>query len=174
MMLDQQLEEYRALRATIGARSTARVWVFVAGLTGWAALAIGVFAAGSLPAATLIPLIVIAGVFEAVFALHVSVERIGRYLQVFFDDQWEHTAMAMGAPLAGTGVDPLFTVFFGLAALLNFAPVIIGGPTTIELTVLGAAHLAFIVRLVIARQAAARQRAADRDRFEQLKAGRSK
>ena len=173
-MLDQALEEYRALRATIGSRSTARVWVFVAGLTGWAGLAAAVLATGSLPAVTLVPLLVLAGVFEAVFALHVSVERIGRYLQVFFDDQWEQTAMAMGAPLAGTGVDPLFTLFFGLAALLNFAPVVVSGPVMIEVIVIGAAHVLFIARLVIARQAAARQRAADRERFEQLKAGRSK
>src|SRR5438105_3569009 len=109
-MGDRDGEEYRALRSTISARSGMRVCVFVTGLAVWAALAIAVAATGSLPAATLIPLVVLAGVFEAVFALHVGVERIGRYLQVFCDDRWEKTAMALGAPLAGTGVDPLFTI----------------------------------------------------------------
>ena len=32
----RELEEYRALRATIAARGTARIWIFVAGLIAWA------------------------------------------------------------------------------------------------------------------------------------------
>jgi hypothetical protein len=169
MMLDRELEEYRLLRTTIGARSTARVWVFVAGLTGWAALAATTSVIGSPPAVTLIPLLVLAGVFEAVFALHVSVERIGRYLQVFCDDRWENAAARLGPPMAGTGTDPLFTIFFGFATLLNFAPVVLAGPVAVEWVVLGAAHVVVIARIVFARQATAGQRKSDLARFEQIK-----
>ena len=121
-MTPRELEEYRALRETIRERGTARVWIFVAGLVAWAALVIATAALAALPVATLLPLLVLAGTFEAVFSLHAGVERVGRYLQVFCDDQWEQTAMAFGAPLAGTGSDPLFILFFGLATICNFAP----------------------------------------------------
>jgi hypothetical protein len=96
------------------------------------------------------------------------VERIGRYLQVFFDDRWEQTAMAFGAPLAGTGTDPLFTIVFGLATVCNFGPVLLAGPLRAELAVTAGCHTLFILRLIIARQAAGRQRDADLERFKAL------
>ena len=40
LMTDRDLEEYKALRATIRQRGTARTWVFGAGLAAWAALAL--------------------------------------------------------------------------------------------------------------------------------------
>ena len=86
-----------------------------------------------MPLAVVFPLLVLAGTFEAVFALHVGVERIGRYLQVFHDDAWEQTAMAFGPPLAGTGTDPLFAGLFGLATVCNFLPVLVGGSAPAEL-----------------------------------------
>src|SRR6476646_471700 len=108
-MTPREQEEYRALRATIRERGTARVWIFVAGLIGWAALVIATASLAALPIATLLPLLVLGAVFESMFSLHTGVERIGRYLQVFFEDRalgaeavgtarseggWEHTAMA--------------------------------------------------------------------------------
>ena len=51
-----------------------------------------------------LPLLALAGVFEAVFALHTGVERVGRYIQVFYESEtpdssnWEYTAMAFGRP----------------------------------------------------------------------------
>src|SRR5579872_1434783 len=104
--------EYEALRATIRARGTARVWMFFVGLTAWSALTIATAALASAPVGALLPLLVLAAAFEGVLALHVGVERIGRYLQVFHDDQWEQTSMMFGPPLAGTGSDPLFVIFF--------------------------------------------------------------
>src|SRR5207253_4116872 len=94
----RELEEYRALRETIRERGTARVWVFLAGLVAWGALTIATAALAALPIATLLPLLVLAAAFEAVFSLHLGVERIGRYLQVFFEEDagWEHRAMAIG------------------------------------------------------------------------------
>ena len=78
-------EEYRALRATIRERGTARVCIFAGGIVAWAAATIATAALASTPLATLLPLLVLASVFEAVFALHIGVERIGRYLQVFHE-----------------------------------------------------------------------------------------
>ena len=113
-------------------------------------------------------------VFEAVFALHVGVERIGRYLQVFYETEgsggrWEHTAMAFGRPARAAAADALFAVPFALAALFNVAPALIVQPTIHELIFIGGAHALFVLRLVVAREAARRQRAVDLGRFQQLK-----
>jgi hypothetical protein len=167
-MTDREVEEYKALRATISHRGSVRTCVFVFGLAVWGMVSMAAtFLA--LPLITVLPLVLLAGTFEAVFALHVGVERIGRYLQVFHEDRWEQTAMAFGAPLAGTGSDPLFAVFFGLAAVTNFIPVLLAEPVRIELAMIGGAHALFIVRLVVARQVAGRQRAADLERFRRIK-----
>jgi hypothetical protein len=168
-MTDREQGEYQALRATIATRGTARVVVFASGLSVWAALSLTILWLSPVPLATLFPLLALAGVFEAVFALHVGVERIGRYLQVFHEDTWESTAMTFGAPLAGTGSDPLFSLFFALATLCNFVPVAVAGPVPSELGVLGFFHVALLVRIAMARRAASRQRAADLARFQQLK-----
>ena len=171
-MTPREREEYRALRTAIRARGTARTCVFVAGLSAWAGLAICTAELAPIPLATLGPLLVLAATFEAVFALHVGVERIGRYLQVFYADAWERTAMAFGAPLAGTGADPLFALFFAVATVFNFAPLLLVYPAPSELGVIGGAHALVLVRIVVARRAAARQRAADLARFQQIYDGR--
>ena len=192
-MTSRELEEYRALRDTIRERGTTRVWAFLAGLTAWAALTVATAALAALPVATLLPLLVLAATFEAVFSLHVGVERIGRYVQVFFENDappgvidqrdglepvarattpgagWEHVAMAFGRPSAGSSLDPTFATFFILAAVLNFVPVILAEPVRIEVIVVGTAHVLLIVRILAARRVAARQRAADLERFQQIK-----
>ena len=173
-MTPREHEEYRALRATIRERGTARAWVFVFGLSVWAGLALSVLVLTSSPAATLLPLFVLAGTFEVVFALHVSVERIGRYIQVFYEEQstdrnWERTAMAFGQPLAGTGADPLFAVLFSLATLFNALTAVFGGATRVQLAVVGTAHILLLARIARARWSGQRQRTADLERFRQLK-----
>ena len=145
--------------------------MFVAGLAAWALVGAGDDLV-ALPLMAILPLLLLAATFEAVFALHVGVERIGRYLQVFYDDRWEQTAMAFGPPLAGTGTDPLFAVFFGLATMCNFVPVMLAEPVRVELAVVGGVHVLFVVRLVVARHAAGRQRAADLARFRRSKTDR--
>lgn len=169
-MTPRDREEYRALRDTIRERGTARVWIFVVGLAAWAGLVIATAALAALPVATLLPLLVLAGVFEAVFALHVGVERIGRYLQVFFEDTtgWEHVTMDYGRTFGG-GADPLFAVLFIGAAALNYIPVLIAEPVPIEIAVIGAVHLLFLARVVVARREAGRQRVMDLERFQKLK-----
>ena len=168
-MTPRERDEYRALRATIRTRSTARVCLFLSGLGIWASLAIATAALLPVPSATLVPLVLLAGTFESVLALHVGVERVGRYLQVFHDDAWEQTAMAFGAPPSGTGSDPLFALLFGVAAFLNFVPVLVAGAVPTEFVVVGTAHALFLGRVVVARQAVGRQRAADLERFQQLR-----
>lgn len=167
-----RLAEFAALRATIRERGTRRVTLAAVVFIAWAALAIGVQTWWALPLATLFPLLVLAAGFEAVFALHVGVERIGRYLQIEYETgpgapAWEHTAMRFGrvpAPASGR-VDPLFSVIFLLAVALNFAPVVLmaaghpGGAA--ELTVFGALHAALLTRILLARSYASRQRALD-------------
>jgi hypothetical protein len=147
--------------------------VFLAGIVAWAALITATAALAALPVATLLPLLVLVAAFEAVFSLHVGVERIGRYIQVFLEHErgWEHTAMAYGQPLRGTRVDPLFSVCFLLATLLNFVPVLLAEPVAIELWIVGAVHAFVAIRIALARRSAARQRAADLKRFLELKAG---
>jgi len=164
--------EYRALRDTIRERGTARVWIFVVGLVAWAALAMATASLSGIPVAMLGPLLVLGAVFEVVLALHVGVERIGRYIQVFHEASpgWEHAAMAFGQAYPGSGPDPLFTLLFAAAAVLNFIPVLQAEPVVIEVAVVGSAHLLFIARLIVARRHAAHQRAADLERFEKIKA----
>src|SRR3954466_13290010 len=103
-------EEFAALRATIRERGTARMVLFPICIAVWAGAAIATTAAVGLPIAALAPLVVLAAGFEAIFALHVNVERIGRYLQVFHEPEggWEHVAMAFGLRFPGKGPDALF------------------------------------------------------------------
>jgi hypothetical protein len=175
-MTSRELEEYRALRDTIRERGTARIWVFLAGMVAWGALTIATAALAALPVATFLPLLVLAAAFEGVFSLHVGVERIGRYIQVFLEEPggdlgWEHVAMAFGPPLKGTRADPLFTVHFLIATVLNVVPALLAQPVPIEVAVVLGAHVLVIARIVLARLIASRQRAADLKRFQDLKAG---
>ena len=126
-MTRRELNEYRALRATIRQRGSLRVTLFLVILVAWAAVTIATAALAALPVATLLPLLLLAAGFEVVFGLHTAVERIGRYLQVFYEDDdqtpperaWERTAMAYGRAYPG-GSDPLFVVFFIIASRVTF------------------------------------------------------
>jgi hypothetical protein len=171
----REIEEFRALRATIRERGSQRVYLFFASLVVWAASTIATAALAALPVATLLPLLLLAAGFEAIFQLHTGVERVGRYLQVFYGEMetgpvrdWERVAMAYGQAHRG-GSDPLFAGYFALATLLNFVPVLLAEPVRLEVTVVGTIHLLFFVRLWIAKRAASRQRAVDLDRFQRMK-----
>jgi len=165
-------DEYIALRATIRERGTTRGWIVLAGMSSWAITALLAVALAPSPSATLMPLVVLATAFEITFALHIGVERIGRYLQVFYEGRagWEHRIMefARDSPrLART--DALFLRYFALATVLNVIPAVIASPIAVEWIVIGAGHVLFLGRLVAARQTAARQRAEDLARFEHIK-----
>lgn len=163
--------EYTELRATIRERGTARVWLFVVGVIAWASLTVATAALAAPPLGSLIPLLVLVAVFEGVFALHVGVERIGRYLQVAYEldgTGWEHAAMAFGRLAGAASLDPLFIVPFVLATLINIIPALLAGPTREELIFVAGAHALFVLRLVVARAAAKRQRAIDLQRFTEI------
>jgi hypothetical protein len=174
----REVNEYRVLRDTIRQRGSLRVTLFLVTLMAWAAATIATAALAALPVASLLPLLLLAAGFEVVFGLHTAVERIGRYLQVFYEEgdpspsgrAWERTAMAFGRAYPG-GPDPLFVAYFIIAVILNFVPVILAEPVQIELTVVGAAHVIVIARILLARRAASGQRARDLERFQRLKPG---
>jgi hypothetical protein len=147
------------------------LWVTLVGILAWGALAIGLLAAGAQGALTLVPFLAIAATFEIGFFIHTGVERIGRYLQVFYEDGWEHAAMAYGKNFPG-GADPLFVPLFSAAAVVNFLITLAtdaGRPGWIALSFF--AHLALGWRFRIARQLAAGQRSLDLDRFGALRKG---
>jgi len=177
--------EYRALRETIRQRGSIRLVLAPVTFVAWALLVLLVTATTTIPALALVPLLVLAAGFEAVFAVHVGVERIGRYLQAFYEPglpqtpAWEHVAMA-GAPISrrGARIDPLFASLFAAATLLNFIPVVIltggqgplvPGGVPLEIAVYGLLHLLLLWRIVGAWRFAARQRGVDLAHFKALK-----
>jgi hypothetical protein len=170
LMADERTrEEFVALRATIQSRGTARIVLVPVIFIGWAATAVATAAVITVAISTLVPLMVLAAGFEAIFALHVNVERIGRYLQVFHEEPrgWEHVAMTYGQRFPG-GTDPLFSRLFVIAVSVNFLPAALGGEIP-ELVVLAVLHLLLINRIRQAGAAASRQRGEDLERFRALK-----
>jgi hypothetical protein len=165
-------EEYQNLRATIRERGTARVWIFVVGLAAWGGLVAALWRPDRPAWGMLVPLVVLAAAFEAIFALHTGVERIGRYLQVFHEAEragWEHRVMALGGAGAPTGGgDALFSRIVIVAVLVNFVAGASASPVPAELVVLTGAHLAAIGRVLDARRRAAGQRASDLALFRKL------
>jgi hypothetical protein len=176
-----RLEEYRALRATIRQRGSIRLIIASLTFSAWAAAILIVTALSTIPLVGLVPLIVLAAGFEIVFALHVGVERIGRYLQLHYEQTsegpfWEHTAMRFSA--RGGGIHPLLPTLFLAAGLVNLA---LG--TLLQLDVLDAAsvqspaewipfvalHVVFYIRVLQAIRFSSGQRAADLHEFERLR-----
>ena len=175
-MTPTDFDEYSALRTTIRERGTTRVWVVVGGHDCLGRRRRWLLLRWRLPPiVTLIPLLVLATTFEITFALHTGVERVGRYIQVFYEEPggragWEHRIMEFGR--AGTrrlSTDPLFVRSFLLGIVLNFIAVIATGPIAVEWAVLGIAHALLAVRILAARREAGGQRAADLARFNEIK-----
>lgn len=166
--------EFAVLRNTIATRGTVRMALLPLTIFGWAVLSAGVFLYAEMPIAVVFPLAVLVAGFEAIHALHVGVERIGRYLQVNYESlpgapQWESTAMRVGPSLPGGGIDPLFTVVFLSTTFANLVPVASLDATGVEFGTLAMLHVIFIIRLVRTRGAAARQRAVDLETFKAIK-----
>lgn len=162
--------EFNVLRQTISRRGTARMVLVPVTFIGWASLSLILATWGGHPYATLVPLMVLAAGFEAIHALHVGGERIGRYLQVYYEAEadgphWETTVMAVGPGLPGGGIDPLFSVTFICGATLNLIPGLMLEPNAIEIAAIVVAHVALFLRIVRAQRAAARQRAVELESF---------
>ena len=166
----KQQIEYRAMRDTIRQRGTLRMALVPAIFLGWAATAVATWSVITLGISTVVPLLVLAAGFEAVFALHINVERIGRYVQTFHEENggWEQVAMMFGQRFPASGPDPLFAQLFVFGVSVNLLPVVLGGELP-EIVVLSVIHLALIFRIRTARSAAAKQRAEDLQRFTELR-----
>ena len=174
--------EYRVLREVIAARGTLRPILASAGVGLWAVILTVVLAWIPYPVAAIIPLLVLLVTFEAIRTLHFGSERIGRYLQVFYEEDgqpdrslketpaWERVAMRLST-VPGTGGHPLFVPIFFLAAIANTLPVLLAQPLArpIELAALGVPHAAFMIWLFNADRAMRTQRAAELEQFRQLR-----
>lgn len=162
-------DEFRSLRATIQQRGTARMVLLPVIFIGWAGTAVATAAVITVAISTLVPLLILVAGFEAVFALHVNVERIGRYVQAFqeleVEPGWESTIARFGQQFPGGTLDPLFSRLFVLATSVNFLPAALGWENIAELAVLAALHLVFINRVRLARSFAAKQGTEDLERF---------
>ncbi len=174
--------EYRVLRETIAARGSLRPVLALAGLGLWAVLLAMVLVWIPYPVAAVIPLLLLLVTFEVIRPLHFGAERIGRYLQVFYEEDgqaerplaetpsWERVAMRVSA-VPGTGGHPLFVPSFFLATIANTLPVLLAQPPAapIELAALGVPHAAFLIWLLHTDRAMRTQRAAELEQFRRLR-----
>jgi len=165
--------EFSVLRQTIALRGTARMALVPLTCLGWAVLTLFVLLYGGPPVASIVSLAVLVGGFEAVHALHVGAERIGRYLQVYYETlpdgpRWETAVMTVGPALPGGGIDPLFSVVFVGTTIVNMVPAMVASVTPVELGVIALLHVGFVFRIVRARRAATRQRAVELESFKAM------
>src|SRR5688572_20003440 len=170
--------EFTVLRQTIATRGTVRMALLPVTVIGWTSITAALLHGGVTvqPMLSLVSLSVLVGGFEAIHALNVGVERIGRYLQVYYEGTadgpaWETTAMAVGPGLPGGGIDPLFTVVFSALAALNLTLAFPELHSTTEYVAVLPVHAIFFIRVIRARGAAARQRAVDLETFRAVKSG---
>jgi hypothetical protein len=173
--------EYRALRDAITTRSHLRAGLALAGFVAWAALLAAVLVAIPVPLAAVLPLMLLVITFEVIRPLHFGAERIGRYVQVFYEEAgsgpdgpleapaWERAAMRFGAAVPGAAGHPLFVPLFALADAVNFLAVVLPGPLTIEIGWMAVPHVAFLIWLLRADHAMRTQRETDLARYRALK-----
>ena len=165
----ESLSEYLVLRETIARRGTIRPILALAGIGMWGALLIAVLTLLPDPVAAAVPLLVLLVTFEIIRPLHFGAERIGRYLQVFYEEagkldrplhetpSWERVAMSFGA-IPGVGGHPLFVPLFLIATAVNYLAVLLPRPVAVEMSVMAIPHLAFVAWLVRADRAMRNQR----------------
>jgi hypothetical protein len=171
--------EYLVLRRTIAQRGAIRPILVLAGIAIWAAILTAVLALLPYPLAAALPLLILLVTFEVIRPLHFGAERIGRYLQVFYEEDgepgraihdtpsWERVAMSFGA-VPGVGGNPLFIPIFIFATFINYLAVLLPGPAAIELSVMAVPHFAFLAWLIMAHRAMRRQRSIELARLREL------
>ena len=133
------------------------------------------------PLAAVVPLLILIAAFEVIRSLHCGVERMGRYIQVFFEEglekdgapltppAWERSAMQFGPSVPGAGGHPLFFPIFLLATIVNMTAVILPGPLPVELGTLLVPHVSFIAWMLYCDRGMRRQRATELARYRALK-----
>jgi len=174
--------EYRVLRETIATRGGLRPILAVVGFGVWSLVLTLVLVWLPYPMAMVIPLILLVATFEVIRPLHFGAERIGRFLQVFYEEDgqpgrplsetpsWERIAMRLSA-VPGTGGHPLFIPVFFLATIANTLPILLAQPpaTPVELAALGVSHLAFMLWLLKTDRAMRSQRQSELTQFRALR-----
>ena len=154
------LEEYRALRATIRERGSLRFLVTSITFSAWAAVLTTLCAVTVVPTFVLVPLVLLVAGFELNLAIHVGVERVGRYLQVKYERDpqsaagWEHAVMKLQVPRGG--VDALFLVLFLSALALTFVVALWLAAAVTEVGEIGAIRAETLVVAVLHAIVAAR------------------
>lgn len=178
--------EFDILRNTIRSRGTARIALLVSGIASWALVLTLILIWLPNPVAAAIPLLILVAVYEANRVLHLGVERIGRYLQVFYEEgpsagvaevsarsitppAWERAAMILGPAMPGAGGHPLFLPVFVLATLINLLAVLLPGPIELEFLVMAVPHFAFVAWLIYADRGMRKQRGVELHRFRELR-----
>jgi hypothetical protein len=172
--------EYLVLRKTIAQRGALRPILVLIGIGIWAAVLTAVLVLLPFPVAAAIPLLILLVTFEVIRPLHFGAERIGRYLQVFYEEQgdpdramhdtpsWERVAMSFGK-VPGVGGNPLFVPVFFMATAVNYLAVLLPDPAAIEMGVMAVPHFAFIAWLIAAHRAMRHQRTIELARLRDLK-----
>jgi hypothetical protein len=176
---DLAAQEYRSLRDAIAARGQTRVVIAMAGLGMWAVVLLATLVWLPYPAAAAVPLTLLVATFEILRPLHAGAERIGRYIQVFYEEArqnasltppaWERTAMAFGPTLPGAAGHPLFLAVFLIATAVNLLAVLLPSPLPQELWPMLVPHLLFVVWMVRADRALRAQRGVELARFRELR-----
>jgi hypothetical protein len=179
-MNDVADREYSALRETIRTRGTIRPIAFLIGIVAWAGVLTAVLTWLANPVASVVPLLILAATFEVIRSLHLGVERIGRYIQVYFEERsggsapttppaWEHAAMAFGPSVPGAGAHPYFLPVFITATFVNFLAVLFPGPVLVELVTLTVPHVGLVIWLLYCDAGMRKQRAQELARFRELR-----
>ena len=171
--------EYLVLRKTIAHRGALRPVLVLCGIGIWAVLLTAVLAFLPFPVAATIPLVALVVTFEVIRPLHFGAERIGRYVQVFYEEagdqdrslgdtpSWERIAMSFGK-VPGAGGHPLFVPVFFMATAVNYFGVLLPGPVPIEMGAMAVPHLGFVAWLIATDRAMRTQRAIELARLREL------
>lgn len=166
-----RLVEFRALRDTIRERGTTRVVLVTVACVAWASLAAAIVLVAPVALLLLLPLVVLSAGFEVNFSMHLGIERIGRYLQVAFEEPgggWETASLEFARRFSIKSVDPLFFWVFVAAVSGNFLCVLLTNAVTMDLAVVTLVHVGVLLRFVLARRTAAGLRADDLARFREV------
>jgi hypothetical protein len=181
MIIDAiQLEEFRALRASVRERAIARVLLLAMTWLGWAALATAIMLVVPAPLLLTVPLVVLLAAFEVNLATVRAAERVSHYLRVVFEERravsgWETASADLASRYPGSVGDPLFLWVFVAVLCANYVCVVIAIPETadpararedsLDLALVTALHLALVLRFVLARRALRAGRTRELDRL---------
>src|SRR5215203_215071 len=163
-----QLEEFRALRATIRDRAIARVILLAISWVGWAAIATAIMLV--LPATPLLalPLVLVLAAFEVNLVAVRATDRVCDYLRVVFEERravpgWETASADLARRHPAATADPLFFWISVAVLCANYLCVVVAvGETadpsarvredSLDLAVATVLHGAVLLRFVLARR----------------------